>query len=141
GARLQAREREEHRASERQARKKFPRTRPSRQIHSFYAEDRIQAPDPSVLYMKRNEEGEGPPRSAVAERQQIIERAQLDQDTVQQVAVARRDRLRDQREPGLGAVDQPAQLGRLAQGLAGEAVAAVERIAVNRGLAGDAEAG
>ena len=59
---------------------------------------------------------------------------------MQKVGVAAGDGFRNEREAGLGAIDQAAIIGAAAQAFAGNAVAAVEDIAVDRGLVGDAEA-
>lgn len=54
-------------------------------------------------------------RSAVAKGQQIVEGMQLDDDTMDEVVVPRRDRLRDESERGGDAVDEAAEFVALAQ--------------------------
>src|SRR4029077_7948740 len=65
--------------------------------------------------------------SAVAERQQVIERAQLDQQAVQQVAVARLGGLRHLGEARERAIDQAAEFRMAADRRRRHAVAALQR--------------
>jgi hypothetical protein len=61
---------------------------------------------------------------AERERQQIVERAQFDQHAMQEIGSARSDRLGDEGEALLRAIDRPAKLAFAMYWLGGDAIAA-----------------
>ncbi len=111
-ARARQTQNNKHYAEQHGARKKFLCALHARQLHSlvhFIAEKSIL--NRRNMY-HRTRICRWIRALAEAERQQIIERAQFDEDPVQQVAVAGGDGFRDQRQAGLGAIDQAAEFRR-----------------------------